>query len=57
MKQPETRGCAKHGDFGLHYSAAQHKILEMPRRSIHIPVTRMALAAETSLIETSLPLR
>jgi hypothetical protein len=38
-------------------SAAQHKILEMPRRSIHIPITRMALAAETSLIEHVLPRR
>ncbi|MCZ0963228.1 hypothetical protein [Paracoccus benzoatiresistens] len=39
------------------FSAAQHKKLEMPRCSIHTIVTRMALAAETSLIDLFLPLR
>jgi hypothetical protein len=41
----------------LAFSAVQHKKLAMPRCSIHSAVMRMALAAETSLIDLFLPLR
>jgi hypothetical protein len=41
----------------LIFSALQHKKLAMLQRSIHSAVMRMALAAETSLIDLFLPLR